>query len=232
VITRVGLAPRRPGLSFEAFQRHWRSEHADAAAAIPGLRGYVQNHAVLAEGRPLLPYPGFDACAETEFDSLASMAAGFASRQYQGRVQRDELLLIDKTRFFLLLCERRICLDAEPPVGAVKLLTFLRRHPASEPGALVDVLAGPYAEAVASARPVRHEQLVVLREARADGPPPACEAVDVLWFPTPDRALGFLTSDAAAAAGATLAGVSFGSERLLASPLVVVGPPAPPLGPA
>ncbi|MGH2882625.1 MAG: EthD domain-containing protein, partial [Solirubrobacteraceae bacterium] len=67
------MAPRAEGLTFEAAQEHWRTAHGDVASGIPGLRGYVQNHAVLRDGLPLLPYPGFDACSELEFADFDAM---------------------------------------------------------------------------------------------------------------------------------------------------------------
>ena len=67
--------------------------------------------------------PGFDVCAETEFDDLEAMDAAFASEQYQGAIVADELKLIDKARFTHALCERRVVREAG---GPVKLMTFLR----------------------------------------------------------------------------------------------------------
>src|ERR1700722_12886118 len=93
-------APRASGLSHAEFQEHWRGEHGRLAGAIEGLRAYMQNHAVLNQGRPLLPWPGFDACAEIEFDSLDAMERGFRSDYYQGAVVADEQLLVDKSRGF------------------------------------------------------------------------------------------------------------------------------------
>jgi hypothetical protein len=73
------MAPRVAGLTFEAAQEHWRTGHGDLASGIPGLQGYVQNHAVLRNGAPLLPYAGFDACSELEFADFDAMWAGFAA---------------------------------------------------------------------------------------------------------------------------------------------------------
>ena len=64
-------------------------------------------------GRPLFPYVGFDACSELEWDSLEAMDA-FASEHYQRAVVADEHSLIDKSRFLLLLSERRVLQDGEP----------------------------------------------------------------------------------------------------------------------
>src|SRR5579884_1157512 len=107
-ITRVGMAPRADGLTVEAAQEHWRTAHGDVASGIPGLRSYVQNHAILRDGLPLLPYPGFDACSELQFDSFDAMRAGFASKHYQSAVRADESNLIDKTRFMMALTRRRV----------------------------------------------------------------------------------------------------------------------------
>ena len=158
------MAPRAAGLSIEECQAHWRSAHADAARSLPGLRGYVQNHAVLRDGQPLLPHVGFDVCAETEFDDLASMDAAFASDQYQGAIVADELNLIDKARFTHALCERRVLAVGE---GTVKLMTFVR-----------------------GAAPGAGDELLVVRHDWHEGRPPApFDAVEIRWFADADAAV-------------------------------------------
>ena len=124
MITRVGMAPRAAHLTRAAFQEHWRTRHAGEAARLPGLRGYVQNHAVLGgDGEPLLrPAPPFDACSEIDFDDIAAMEAAFASELYRGSVTQDEREFIDRTGFLLLLTERTVLNDVPP--APYKLLTF------------------------------------------------------------------------------------------------------------
>lgn len=223
MITRVGMAPRRSGTSFAEFQQHWLGAHAEAALRIPNLRAYTQNHAVLdPAGRPLLPYPGFDACAETEYDNVASMDAGFASAAYQTDVRADEDVLIDKAKFFLLLCERVELNPGDAPPGAVKLMTFMRAHPLADRHRLLDVACGPYAALVRDAGGLRHEQLIPVPEAHAGGRPPSCELVDAVWFATAEQALAFVNGAAAAEADELLAGTVFGRERLLATPHVIL----------
>ena len=215
------MAARAPGLDCEAFQAHWRFEHAGLAGQLPGLRSYVQNHAILEHGRPLLPYPGFDACSELQFDDLAAMDAAFSSELYRSAVVADEHSLIDKSRFVFLLSERRVLDDGDPGDG-VKLLTLLRTCPGSTAERLRDVLGGPYREAVATARPLRHEQLLELPGAHEGRRPAACDAIDLLWFRTPEQALEFLRSAESDRAGLELAGVAFGTERLLTRTIGVV----------
>lgn len=222
MITRIGLAPRRPGSTFVEFQHHWRNAHADAALLIPTLRAYVQNHAVHdGNGRPLLPYPGFDACAETSFDDLDTMDAGFASREYQEDVQADEAILIDKSKFWLLLCERTVIDDGSPPPDSVKLMTFLRAHPLATRDALLDVARGPYADLVQGAGAQRHEQLIPLPDAHEGREAPNCELVDSITFGDAAQALDFVNGAAGHEADTLLAGLVFGRERLLATPRVV-----------
>jgi uncharacterized protein (TIGR02118 family) len=218
-ITRVGLAPRAPGLTLAAAQSHWRTEHRDLALGLPGLRSYVQNHAVLREGVPLLPYPGFDVCAETEFDSVEAMRSAFASEHYQSTVRSDEANLIDRHRFMLALTRRRVLSDGLPPNGAVKLMTFLRAHPMSDPRALVNVLAGPYAAAANEVSPLRHELLITQEWAHEGEQTPCCDVIDVLWFAQPDDALRAVLGPLSERAGWLLGGLAFGTERLIAAPL-------------
>ena len=220
MIVRVGMAPRRRGMTTAEFQAHWRTKHADAALLIPGLERYVQNHAVVgADGRYLLPYPGFDALAETEFASIDVMDAGFASPAYRETVQADELDLIDKASFFCALTEREVLSDGGSPDDGVKLITLIRHNPISSPGALVDALRGPYAEAVAAADgPRRHELLVTSPEAHDGRYPIPCDAIDEIWFDSPDAAVEFVTGDAGVAAWLSVAGLALGTERVVARP--------------
>jgi uncharacterized protein (TIGR02118 family) len=213
------MAPRAAGLTFEAAQEHWRTAHGDVASGIPGLQSYVQNHAVLRAGVPLLPYAGFDACSELEFADFDAMRAGFASEHYQTAVRADELSLIDKSRFMMALTRRRVIAGGETPDGAVKLMSFLRAHPISSPQALVEALEGVYADAVREAQPLRHEVLVTDADEHEPSLPPCCDAIDILWFASPDDALGALSGVLSQRPGWLLAGVAFGAARLIARPI-------------
>jgi uncharacterized protein (TIGR02118 family) len=216
------MAPRAAGLDYERFQAHWRSEHAGLAGALEGLRGYVQNHAVLVDGRPLFPYPGFDACSEISFDSLEAMDHAFASEFYRSAVMADEKLLVDKTRFLMLLSERRVLQEGQVGQDAVKLLTFMPVDPRSTRERLFDMLAGEYRSLVEETRPLRHEQLLEIPGAHDGRIPAVFAAVDMLWFPSVEAALGFAGGEIGHRAGYLLAGTAFGLERLVAQTVLVV----------
>lgn len=57
---------RKPGMSVEAFQGHWRTTHAEKIVALPGIRRYVQNHVLPSAYRK--GEPAFDGVAESWFD--------------------------------------------------------------------------------------------------------------------------------------------------------------------
>jgi uncharacterized protein (TIGR02118 family) len=76
MIKYVTVLFRRAGMSREEFSSYWKNTHAPILKEIPGLKGYVQNHALadLQGNEP--PYDGF---GELYFDSLEAMQEGLAS---------------------------------------------------------------------------------------------------------------------------------------------------------
>jgi uncharacterized protein (TIGR02118 family) len=221
MITRVFFGPRRQDMTTESCLAHWRGKHADIGARLPGVRAYVQNHGVLADGRFLLPYPGFDIMPELDWDDLDAMDAAIDSPVHEKDSIDDEANFIDVNRTGYAVTTRHVLSDGRQPAGAVKLITLLRRSANASSQALADALMGPYALAVAEAGITRHEILITLPD-RESRPGFAVQAVDVLWFGEPRDALAWLESDAAAAASWSLAGVAFGSERLIARPQKIV----------
>ena len=137
MIVRLGTAPRIGGVDFEAFQRHWRTSHADVVSRMPGLRRYQQFHAVLEDGEPLLPYPGFDACSALRFDTVEAMDAAFASTAFVGSVQEDEKEFVDKTRFRGVVGTWQPDASSDLGVdGPVQLLVLLNAEPGVSPAEL------------------------------------------------------------------------------------------------
>lgn len=138
MIIRLGMAPRREGLDFEEFQRHWRTSHADVVSYLPGLRRYQQFHAVLDGGQPLLPYPGFDACSVLRFDSADAMDAAFESDEFVNAVVADEAEFVDKSRFQGVVgswyADNGADLGSDDPIHVLSLVT-------AEPGTSPEELA-------------------------------------------------------------------------------------------
>lgn len=218
MITRFGMAPRSRGMTIEDFRAHWRTSHADAAGQIPGVRRYTQNHSLLQGGRYLLGYPGFDACSELDFDSVAAMDAGFASETYATIVRDDEDDFVDKSRFSLVVTNPTVVADG--PAEGIKLIRMFRSHPSTTPQELVATLTGSVADAVAS-RSSRHVVYQPVTEAHA-GPDAAFDAISTLWLADPATLDALLESADWQQAEWSLAGVASGSVALAAETVEVV----------
>lgn len=220
MIIRVGTAPRAAGTTYTEFQAHWRAEHAGVASELPGLRSYIQNHAILENGRPLLPYAGFDACAEIEFDDLVEMDKAFASEHFKQNVSADEAVMIDRQRFNVVLAERRALVDAPEPPDAVRLMTFWRACAGVSHAQLDRELAN--AGTAASGVAVRHEQLVASVDAHAGRKPAAFDVVDTLAFATQSQACAYLQSPECDAGGWRLAAIGQVVGRLISRVIPIV----------
>ena len=66
MIKQFTLVTRKPGLTREEFNRHWKEIHGPIFAKAPGLKRYVQNHYVEIPGRDYLA----DGIVETWFDDM------------------------------------------------------------------------------------------------------------------------------------------------------------------
>jgi uncharacterized protein (TIGR02118 family) len=71
-------------MSVESFQSYWRDVHAPLIARTPGLRRYIQAHALpeMYDEQP----PAYDGLAEAWFDSLQAFDAAVASAEWQAAV--------------------------------------------------------------------------------------------------------------------------------------------------
>ena len=79
-LTMLVFLKRRPDLSPEAFHAYWREVHGPLGAQVPGVRRYVQHHAVsnlYTGGRE----PVYDGVAQTWFDDLEAMRAAAGTEQ-------------------------------------------------------------------------------------------------------------------------------------------------------
>jgi uncharacterized protein (TIGR02118 family) len=84
----VGFVKRKPGMSVEDFQRHWREAHAPLAVQLPGLRRYEQCHtrlAAYASGRE----PRWDGISIIWFDDAKALRAAQQSPEFE-RARADD----------------------------------------------------------------------------------------------------------------------------------------------
>jgi len=83
----VTFLNRKPGLSVEEFQHHWREVHGPIAAALPGLRRYVQSRTRRSayEGGRI---PAYDGVVLAWFDSTEAIRKTATTSEY-ARVLAD-----------------------------------------------------------------------------------------------------------------------------------------------
>ncbi len=80
MVKAIFIASKLPGLTYKQFFEHWQHVHGPIGARVPGLRRYVQNHAVLAA------FAGggqsHDGWTEVWFDDLPALHRAVASPQW------------------------------------------------------------------------------------------------------------------------------------------------------
>jgi uncharacterized protein (TIGR02118 family) len=118
---------RRPDLTAEEFQRHWRDVHAPLVRSMQDvirIRRYVQNHplapealAAYAGARGMDPESMPDGITEAWWDSPEDMDAAFASEEGQ-EAQRlmleDERTFVDSSRSLVILSEQETIIPGDP----------------------------------------------------------------------------------------------------------------------
>ena len=114
MITRVGMAPRAAGLTYASFQEHWRSEHAGLAGrdSRPARLRAEPRRARATAGRSCR-IPASTPAPRSSSTASPRWTTAFASEHYRQAVTADEHSLIDKSRFALILTERRVLADGD-----------------------------------------------------------------------------------------------------------------------
>ena len=97
MVKAIYLIRRKPGMSFADFDRYWREVHGAIAARIPGMRRYIQCHA-LDDGAE------YDGAAEAWFDDMDAVRRAVASPEYAA-AREDEGRFIDLDRTTLIFTE-------------------------------------------------------------------------------------------------------------------------------
>ena len=92
MIKSFSILKKKANLTQEEFLRYWKEKHGPLAAkVIPGLRKYVQNHAITVPGVEL----NIDGIVEIWWDNLGSLQNYLAWRQSE----EAKVLIEDEKRF-------------------------------------------------------------------------------------------------------------------------------------
>ncbi|KRE05849.1 hypothetical protein ASE63_05885 [Bosea sp. Root381] len=189
----VTLVKRSPGLTVQDFQRRWAQDHGPLAAAAPGLRRYVQSHALekgYAKGELL-----FDGISESWFDDDAAYAA-YGTSETALRIEADLLTLVDPARLVRMAVDVYVVKDGPVPEPAVKNIEFVNRRPGMP---LIPFRAywrgvhGPLAATIPVLR--RYEQNHLALSQYEAGEPPY-DGLAITWFnSTAEMKAGTLTPE-------------------------------------
>ncbi len=107
---------RKPEMPVEEFQKYWLETHAEFGANIPGVKRYVQTHALggelaemMAEGHPAGKNEPFDGVAELWFEeeglrNLPGAEGALAALQ-------DEANFIDFERSVIFLAKEHVIVE-------------------------------------------------------------------------------------------------------------------------
>jgi len=185
----ITFLKRKAGMPVEEFQSYWRTRHPEVVTRLPGVRRYVQSHALLsayAHGDPI-----YDGIAEVWADDTTALRAMTQSPAHPA-LQADEARLIDRASMGVIITEDHVIKDGPvAPDSAVKSVAFLTR----KPGLTVDAIQrywleahGPVAAAVPGLR--RYVQSHTRRSAYDAGRVPAYDGVVLTWFDSTDAARG------------------------------------------
>ena len=120
----VSLMKRRSGMSVDAFQDYWRSQHSTLVAQLPSLKRYVQSHTRLSGYKNR--EPAVDGISELWFDDTDALSALQAS-PLLGVVAEDEKKFIDMGSQIQLLVEEHVIKDGEISGAGVKNIEIVRR---------------------------------------------------------------------------------------------------------
>jgi uncharacterized protein (TIGR02118 family) len=193
----VALMKRRAGLSVDDFQNHLRTQYGPLATKGPGLRRYMQSHALVqgyAKGELL-----FDAIGEMWFDSRTAYDNYLRSPE-GAAADADESTFLDRSRTVVMPVDVHVIKDGAIPANAVKNIEFVNRRP----GMALDLFRdywrnvhGPLAATIPVLRRYEQNHLAISEYERNASPP--YDGLAITWFAsTADMKRGTATPEYAA----------------------------------
>ena len=219
MLKQVTIFRKRPDLTADAFEEHWRTRHAEVVCELPGLRRYVQNHMAPDAGDHV------DGIAEVWFDDIDAMRAN-AGHPALEAIRADERNFIDVDTMAAIIAEPATVIDGE--AGGAKLIVLVKRNPAVAPerfhrawrdevgGAMAALASEPHA-------PTRYEQDHTRAGGYRNGREPAFDGTASLWFADQDAAGAFFASPGFATVAAVERGLMdpAGIQALWVEPVTI-----------
>jgi len=180
----ITFIKRKAGMPVEEFQGYWLTRHPGVVTRLPGVRRYVQSHALLSLYEK--SEPAYDGIAEVWADDTGALRAMTQSPAHAD-VQADEARFIDRTTIGVIITEDHVTKDGELPREPVKSVALIAR----KPGLSVEEFQrhwlevhGPIAEGLPGLR--RYVQSHTRRSAYEAGRVPAYDGAVLMWFDSTD----------------------------------------------
>ncbi len=169
---------RKAGMPVDEFQQYWRTRHPDVVTRLPGIRRYVQSHALpnaYAKGAE----PVHDGIAEVWADDTNALRAMTASPGHRDLVA-DEAKFIDRARMGFIVTEEHVAKDG---FGAVKAIEFFTRRPDLSVESFQQHWRNTHATLATKVPGIRRYVISATRpSAYAGGRAPAYDGVALMWF--------------------------------------------------
>jgi uncharacterized protein (TIGR02118 family) len=176
----IALLKRKPGLSVEAFQSHWREHQAPLVAKLPGLISYVQSHALLqgyTKGELL-----FDGISEEWFADANAYAQSQTTTAWSEALEAEAAFL-DPSRTVRMPVDVHVIKSDPVAANPVKNIEFVNRRPGMELEAFRRYwlnVHGPLAAKIPVLR--RYEQNHLCMSEYTKNSNPAYDGLAITWF--------------------------------------------------
>jgi len=175
---------RKPGMAVEEFQQYWLRRHPAVVTRLPGVRRYVQSHALASAYRK--GEPAWDGIAEVWAEDTDALRAMTRSPEHEA-VQADEANFIERSTMGVIITEEHVIVDGAPGPDAVKGVEFLTRRPGSSPDEFQQHWRARHGPILATIPGLGRCVLsATRRSAYTAGRAPAYDGATLMWFDSPD----------------------------------------------
>jgi uncharacterized protein (TIGR02118 family) len=95
------LCPRKPDLTLEQFEDHWKNVHGPLFSSQPEVRQYVKKYIQVHStgkqlGNEFPPVSHYDGIAEIWFENMKDIPKVFSSENFKTTIAQDEEKFIDR----------------------------------------------------------------------------------------------------------------------------------------
>jgi uncharacterized protein (TIGR02118 family) len=131
MIKMMVLLKRKPGITREEFQHHWRTTHARLVQSLPELTRhmtrYVQNHIISGDSEAAKILGGlsapdstfdFDGIFEGWYESVDDLKKMTMSKRFDEIIRPDELKFLDHSKSIMYLVDENPVYGPENPPRA------------------------------------------------------------------------------------------------------------------